>query len=202
MNINHRPEITAAILAGGESRRMQGIDKGLIDLHGRPLISYALDIIKPQVKQIIINANRNLNKYQHYGYPVIKDDYPGFEGPLAGIASCLGEVDTSLMVCIPCDSPVFPADLVDRLYQTLSKENAEICIVDDGDRPQPVFVLMKTTLLDSLQRFLQSGERKTDKWYENHNVVLADFSDKRQLFININTDKELTMAEDYIIENS
>ncbi|MGK0296875.1 MAG: molybdopterin-guanine dinucleotide biosynthesis protein A [Gammaproteobacteria bacterium] len=198
METNYRSKITAVILAGGESRRMQGSDKGLLQLLGRPLIHYGIERIKPQVSEIIINANRNSQLYSEMGYPVIVDNYSGYEGPLAGISACMARTDTEYLACIPCDSPIFPDDLVERLYKSIINNNADISVVHDGNRTQPTFSLIKISLLGSLLDFLKKGHRKIYKWYANHSLVQSDFSDKEFLFLNINTRDDLNNAEVYM----
>ena len=200
MDADYRSQITAGILAGGEARRMGGIDKGLFKLQGKPLISYSIDLIRPQVGEIIINTNRNTTAYCEFGYPLIGDNYPGHEGPLVGIAGCMASAKTAWIVCIPCDSPFLPDDLVERMYQKVQKDNAEICMAHDGEFTQPVFVLLKTSLLNSLHNFLANGERKPDKWYASHRLTTADFSDKPHSFININSQNDITRATDIILK--
>ena len=186
---------TGVILAGGEASRMGGQDKGLIPLNGRPLIEYILAALTPQVEQVIINANRNMDVYGHYGHRVIKDEFDGYCGPLAGMASCLRAVTTPVMVTVPCDSPFVPGDLVARLYQQMQKADAEISVAHNGERLQPVFTMMRNTVLDSLLDFLHGGERKIDKWFARHKIAVADFSGQPDTFLNINTRDELAMVE-------
>ncbi len=183
--------LTALILAGGQARRMAGQDKGMIELNGKPLLQHVLEGIAPQVGYVIINANRNLEHYARYGCPVITDEFAGFQGPLAGMATGLRTVDTPFMVTVPCDSPFISNDLVKRLYLKLVENDADLCVAHDGKRMHPVFLLMKTSLLDSLVNFLKSGERKIDLWFENHKLAVADFSDNPDIFVNINTPDEL-----------
>ena len=184
--------VTAVILAGGKGRRMDSKDKGLVELANRPLIEYVIDVIKPQVKTIILNANRNQEKYSRYGYPVISDELNDFQGPLAGFFSALKNSTTSHIVTLPCDGPLLPDDLVERLLfalndKTVDNKKADIAVAHDGERMQPVYSLIPTTLIASLNTFLNAGERKIDLWYKQHRVALADFSDCPQTFRNINT---------------
>lgn len=193
---------TGVVLAGGQARRMEGQDKGLIELAGSPMVQHILDAIAPQVGKVIINANRNREIYAHYGYPVVADELDGYCGPLAGMASSMRAADTPFMVTVPCDSPFVPGDLVERLYLRLIHEDADISVAHNGERIQPVFVLLKTTLLDSLLNFLKQGERKIDKWFDHHKLAIADFSDKPDTFININTRDELSQIESRLKENN
>jgi molybdenum cofactor guanylyltransferase len=190
-----RQIFTGVVLAGGKASRMGGQDKGLITLNGRPLIEYVLAALTPQVGQVLINANRNHATYAQYGHPVIKDDFDGYCGPLAGMASCLRAATTPVMVTAPCDSPFVPGDLVPRLYQKLQQDNAEISVAHNGERLQPVFTMMRNTVLDSLLDFLRKGERKIDKWFELHKVSVVDFSGQPDTFLNINTRDDLVQVE-------
>lgn len=187
--------ITGIILAGGRARRMGGQDKGLIQLARKPMIEYVLNAIEPQVDAIIINANRNQKVYGKYGYPVVADQIGGYCGPLAGMASGLQAAKTPFIVTAPCDTPLIPDDLVHKLYSILQDEDAEICTAHANGRLQPVFTLMKSELLSSMLDFLNSGERKIDKWFEKHRLAIADFSEQAETFININSAAELAAIE-------
>lgn len=195
-----RQIFTGVILAGGQAQRMGGQDKGLIELNGSPMVQYVLDVIVPQVHKVIINANRNRDIYAHYGHEVIGDEFEGFCGPLAGMASSMRAVDTPFMLTAPCDSPFVPDDLAKRLYLQMIKKDADISVAHDGERIQPVFVLLKASLLDSMLAFLNKGGRKIDKWFEQHNLAVTDFSDKPDTFININNRDDLSMIESKLKE--
>lgn len=190
MNTLSKQDVTAVILAGGKGRRMQGEDKGLVELADRPLIEYVIEAIKPQVKTIIINANRNLPLYSDYGYDVISDTLDNYQGPLAGFFSAMQKATTSHIVTLPCDGPLLASDFVERLIFALNKDNTEIAVAHDGKRMQPVHALIPLGLSASLESYLNSGERKIDLWYKQHNVTLADFSDCEETFRNINTTNE------------
>jgi len=192
----NKHNITAVILAGGKGRRMDGKDKGLVELANRPLIEYVIDAIKPQVETIVINANRNQEQYSQYGYPVISDALLDYQGPLAGFISALKSSTTSHIVTLPCDGPFLPKDLVERLILALTDSEAEIAVAHDGDRMQPVYSLIPTTLINSLSSFLDTGERKIDLWYKQHRVALADFSDCPETFRNINTAEQRDRLQD------
>ena len=190
-----RETITGVILAGGMARRMGGQDKGLVPFSGRPLVDWVLEALSPQVAALVINANRNREIYAGYGYPVIADDIDGFQGPLAGFASTMAVVSTPWIVTLPCDGP-FPAqNLVDRLCSALIGQNADLAVATDGERIQPVYALIPVALAPSLHRFLDSGERKIDRWYAEHRVALADFSDCPDAFANINSARDSERLE-------
>lgn len=191
MNNSANSGITGLILAGGAARRMGGGDKGLTELAGKPLIEYALTRLAPQVDALIINANRNVARYADYGHPVVTDERQGFQGPLAGMASGMKAAETEFMVCAPCDSPLLPEDLVERLFQRLRAQDAELSVAHNGERLQPVFTLMRTALAGSLLAFLDGGGRKIDQWFQRHQLALADFSDQPAAFSNVNSPEEL-----------
>ncbi|MGQ0594166.1 MAG: molybdenum cofactor guanylyltransferase MobA [Gammaproteobacteria bacterium] len=191
-----RATITGVILAGGRATRMGGQDKGLVPLAGKAMVQHVIGALEPQVADIIINANRHPAEYARYGYRVMPDLLEGYCGPLAGIATALRAARTPYIVTTPCDSPFVPADLALRLYRMLSKEAADISIAHDGERLQPVFALIRRSLLDSLLCYLHEGERKVEPWYRQHPHVLCDFSDTPEAFINVNTPADMTVAED------
>lgn len=181
---------TGVILAGGQGRRMGGIDKGLLELQGRPLVEYVLQALQPQVAAILISANRNQARYQQYQHPVISDQLAGYQGPLAGFAAAMQRVNTDYVLTVPCDAPELAPDTVARLFGALQREQAELAVADDGERLQPVHALIPVSLLPSLQSFLAQGNRKIDLWYAQHQMARADFSDCRGMFRNINTPEQ------------
>lgn len=185
-----KDQVTAVVLAGGMARRMGGVDKGWMELNGKPLIRHVLETVQPQVKSCLINANRSLDAYGTLGMPVVCDLEGDFQGPLMGIATGLYHANTDWVLFVPCDSPYLPPNLVGRLLSK-AEEGAEIVVAHDGQRLQPVVSLIKRDLLDSLQATLVKGERKIDRWYALHNMVTADFSDHKEAFVNVNRKDDL-----------
>lgn len=174
---------------------MGGQDKGLVQFSGRPMIEWVIDAVSPQVRTLLLNANRNQDAYARFGYPVIADRNTGFQGPLEGFASALAVARTDWIVSVPCDGP-FPApDLVARLSAALIRDRAEIAVATDGHRMQPVYALIPVALKGSLEDCLSGGERKIDRWYARHRVALADFSDCRDCFANINSPEDSRRLE-------
>ncbi len=178
--------ITGVILAGGQARRMGGVDKGLVPFAGRPLVEWVIEALRPQVGALLINANRNTERYAGYGLEVIADLEPGFQGPLAGIRSAMQAARTPWIVILPCDGPCPAPDLVQRLSLALHDQDAELAVACDGARMQPVHALLPVSLAASLDAFLAGGERKVDLWYARHRLALADLSDRPDCFFNIN----------------
>lgn len=185
-----RHDITGVILAGGLARRMGGTDKGLLRLEGRAMVEHVLAALRPQVGPVLINANRNRDRYESFGYPVVADRLDGYLGPLAGMASGMQAATTPYVVTVPCDSPRIGSDLVARLYRALAREDADVSVAHDGRRMHPVFVLLKRRLLPDLLAFLESGGRKIDVWFTRHKLAIADFSDCADTFINVNNPEE------------
>jgi molybdopterin-guanine dinucleotide biosynthesis protein A len=189
-----RDDITGLILAGGRGSRMGGVDKGLQAHLGMPLAMHALLRLAPQVGELLINANRNLAAYESMGAPVWPDALPDYPGPLAGFLAGLEHCATPYLATVPCDSPLFPEDLVARLAARLDADDAEIAIAatrEDGElRLQPVFCLMRATVMESLVRFTSSGRRKIDAWTATLREIAVEFEDARA-FVNANTLAEL-----------
>ena len=190
-----RLPITAIVLAGGRATRMGGQDKGLVELAGRPMIAHVLAALAPQVEWILVNANRNLDRYAAFGWPVMRDDDTGFLGPLAGLAAGMRAAATPLVMTSPCDCPMLPSDLARRLHAALEASGAEIAVPHDGDRLQPVFALARRGLQPSLAAYLDSGGRKIDRWFEHHQVAEVDFSDQPDAFANVNDPNERRSIE-------
>ena len=197
-------DITGLILAGGRGSRMGGVDKGLQSHRGLPLVQHALQRLGPQVGPLMVNANRNLGTYEALGVPVWPDAEAGYPGPLAGLLVGLMHCETPYLVSVPCDTPNFPVDLVSRLAQALVAEGAELAMAatrepDAQGQPelqrQPVFCLLSSGLTESLAAFLQSGQRKIDRWTAQHRCATVVFDDTAA-FANANTPEELRALQD------
>ena len=184
-------DITGVILAGGRGRRMGGVDKGLQELQGRPMVQWVLERLAPQVGSVLINANQNLPRYAGFGCPVLPDRIPDFAGPLAGLHAALTYAATPLIVTVPCDSPFLPADLVQRLHAALIADKAELAVASAGGRAHRAFCLARRELLPKLEAFLAAGDRKVGLWHASLNVVAVDFDGEAEAFDNINTAEEL-----------
>ena len=190
-----REMISGVVLAGGRGARMGGLDKGLQLFDGVPLALHTLRRLQLQVGPSMLNANRNEDRYLAFGVPVFADTVPDFAGPLAGFITALQHCDTPYLMTVPCDTPLFPADLVARLAQGLVREDADLALAcaPEADaqggwasRAQPVFCLMAQRLLPSLTRFVEGGGRKIDAWTASNKCVLVPFDDAGA-FTNANT---------------
>ncbi|MBN3767366.1 molybdenum cofactor guanylyltransferase MobA [Burkholderia sp. Ac-20365] len=198
-----RESITGLLLAGGRGMRMGGADKGLQTLHGEPLALHVMRRLSPQTGPLLISANRHVERYADLGAPfhatVISDTLPDFPGPLAGLLAGLRTARTPFVLSAPCDTPGFPADLADRLATALEANDGSIATVTTTDSQgetsiHPVFALVRTSLADDLEGFLQAGERKVRTWYARHKAVEVAFPDERT-FYNINSLQELADLE-------
>lgn len=174
---------------------MGGVDKGLKLLRGKPMAAWVIERLAPQVDEILINANQNIESYARLGYRVIPDRIAGFAGPLAGLHRGLAEAAHDIIATAPCDSPFLPRDLVARLRGALERENAELTVARTGDQPHPVFCLCRKSVLSGLTEFLAGGGRKIDAWYSRLKVAEVRFDDEAAAFSNVNTEAELTAFE-------
>lgn len=205
----HPNDITGLVLAGGRGSRMGGLDKGLQNFNGTPLALHTLLRLQLQagslVGELMVNANRNLSAYEAFGAPVWPDSLSDFAGPLAGFMVGLERCETPYLLTVPCDTPLFPLDLAQRLAQAFDDEQTEIAMAaareaDGMIRTQPVFCLMRVDLLESLVAFTQAGGRKIDRWTDQHRTQVVAFDlpgDDARAFCNTNT-----LAELHALENT
>jgi len=181
------------ILSGGLGRRVNGADKGLLVWRDCTLIEAAIDCLQPQVVDIVINANRNLDRYQRLGFPVVSDTLDDFQGPLAGVLAALPHCTQQTVVVIPCDSPQLPRQLVRRLLQPLQDDAVDLSYAHDGERAQYLLTAIRARCLPSLQGYLAEGGRSVRGWHSQLNCAVVDFSDCREQLLNLNenqTDKK------------
>ena len=183
--------VTGLVLAGGQGSRMGGVDKGLQEFRGKPMVAHVIERLAPQVDELIINANRNVDEYSRFGRRVIADEIAGFAGPLAGFERGLAHASGTLVATVPCDSPFLPHDLVARLRGALNAAGADVAVAKTGAQAHPVFCLLRRSLHESLRDFLAGGQRKIDRWYATHKVIEVPFDDEAGAFANINTREEL-----------
>lgn len=188
-------DISAVILAGGRATRMGGVDKGLVEIAGRPMVEWVVQRLSPQVSEIVVNANRSQQVYQQLGMRVVSDTVPDYQGPLAGMASAMTAVRTPWLLTVPCDSPFLPDVLVERFGRVVGDDDTCVVTAHDGVRLQPVFNLMHVSFESGIHEFLASGERKIDRWFSQIEHRTVDFADLPDTFININTPQERLEAE-------
>jgi len=185
--------LTGVILAGGRATRMGGEDKGLLLLNNKCLIEYIIATLRPQVHNLLISANRHQSRYAELsqGGRVLADTFGHYDGPLAGMATCLQEATTDYVLFVPCDTPFLSPHLASRLYTQLIAQQADLSVATDGQRNHPVIALLKRSLLPSLLKFLDTPDRKISHWYAQHHIAHTDFSDIPDTLLNINTPQDL-----------
>ncbi len=188
-------KVSGVVLAGGLARRMRQQDKGLVPYRGRPMVDYALRALSEVAEQVLINANRNLERYRKFGYPVISDGNQRFEGPLAGIVAAMNAVDAAILLVMPCDSPLVQPRHLRHLLKALEEEGADAAVAFDGERLHPVLLALHTGLKANLETYLASGERKVERWLRQHRIVCVDFSGEPEIFANVNTLEDLTALQ-------
>ena len=167
------PSVSGLILAGGQGSRMGGRDKGLVNYLGQPLVDHVIDRIAPQVDELLISANRNLDDYARRGYRVITDSLPGFQGPLAGVLAGLQASAHEWMLVVPCDMPHLPEDLVQRLLA--ASEGVAMAVADDGMRLHPAVMLIHARLENALAAYLAAGRRSVHGFQESAGFARAVF---------------------------
>jgi molybdopterin-guanine dinucleotide biosynthesis protein len=185
--------ISGCVLAGGLSRRM-GKDKAWLKLYGKPLIQHTLDMLGSNVATILLSANHNLDLYKSLNLHIVSDEEPGYQGPLMGLLSALRAIDTEWLVFAPCDLPHLPTDTVERLVLAQIESNAHLIIATDQMRIQPLVGLVNKSLINSLENFLLSGERKVESWISSQIHAKACFGDALNAFSNINTKDDFEAA--------
>ncbi len=184
--------ITGFILAGGRGSRMGYQNKGLVLFRQQPMVAWVRQRLQPQVDDLVINANRDQEKYQQIHPRVVSDIEPGFQGPLAGIYTGLSLIEAgSYLMVVPCDNPRIPRDLVTRLYAAIQGKNENIAAVHDGRYRQPAYCLLQQSYLDNLLAFLNAGQNKLGLWLSQNKVHWVDFSDQSDCFVNINSREDL-----------
>lgn len=190
------PLISGMILSGGRATRMGGVDKGLVNLHGKPLIAHVIARLVPQVNELFINANRSLDQYKNFGYPVFADENQNFSGPLAGFQLALKHASHDYVCIVPCDSPFLPSNLVQKLFAALMENDADIAVAASDQHSHPVFCLCKKNVLPSLEGFINSGQAKVSAWQKSLHYVEVDFTEPNgngatKAFLNLNTLEDL-----------
>ncbi|MFM5558042.1 MULTISPECIES: molybdenum cofactor guanylyltransferase MobA [Aeromonas] len=185
--------VSAVILAGGRATRMGGDDKGWVPLAGKPLIVHVLERLRPQVDEVLINANRSEERYRTLA-PVIGDAQADFQGPLAGMQAGLAAARHDWVLFVPCDGPALPRDLMARFRAAMTPQS-ELVVAHDGQHLQPVVALLHRALLPSLQLALAEGERKTGAWFARHRMTVVPFADAPDAFVNLNSPAELAAYE-------
>lgn len=187
-------EISAIVLAGGQGRRMGGQDKGLIELAGRPLIELTLERIAPQADEVLISANRHLERYARFGHRVVADGQAEYLGPMAGIYAAGQAAQGEWLLVAPCDAPFLPTDLARRLLAEVQRTGARLVRAADAGQTHYTTLLMHRSLLPDLGQHLSTGKLKLQAWQNEHDSATLVFTDAHA-FVNINTPDDLARAK-------
>ena len=196
--IPDKDTITGLVLAGGQGRRMGGRDKGLIEFDGREMVAWVLDALRPQVRDVMISANRNIDRYSRSGARVIADMEQDYAGPLAGLSAGLHAAGTPYLAVVPCDGPFVPTNLVSRLATAFGNGDLEIAEAHDGEKLHPTFALLDKKVLPDMDAYLAGGGRKVQEFYFMRKFASVDFSDCPDAFLNINTPEDMQYAHSNI----
>lgn len=184
--------IYGLILAGGEGRRMGGVDKAFLPLAGRPLIAHAIDRLGPQVEELAISANGDPARFAGFGLPVLADQ--ARQGPLSGVLAGLRwarAAGADAVVSVPVDTPFLPGDLVPRLWLA---GDGGAAVAEAGGRTHPACGVWPVALADDLAAWLVAGEARVMGFAARHGAARAGFSDANA-FLNLNAPDDLARAE-------
>ena len=187
--------LTVVVLAGGKGSRLEGQDKGLITWQGRPFIEHVLHTIESVTSNIIVNANRHLDRYRQHGYPVITDDIEGYAGPLAGMLTALKSVQTPYVLTLPCDAPLVEQDIIGMFCRKHAQEQQLLYVAETEDGLQPVYAMIHHSLVDNMQDYLDQGNRKTRDWMLANDACKVKFIRHGNSFLNVNTTDDLQLLE-------
>ncbi|MGU3494948.1 molybdenum cofactor guanylyltransferase MobA [Xanthobacteraceae bacterium A53D] len=192
--------LTGLILAGGLGRRMGGVDKALVDLAGRPLLSHVLDRLAPQVDQILLSANGPPERFAAFGLKVMPDTLPDHPGPLAGVLAGMEALaghlpDHALLLSVPADAPLIPADLAARLLAARQAAGSVMAHATSGGRDHPVVALWPLGLRHVLRAYLEAGERRVYGFIRQQGSTPTDWACAGyDPFQNVNTPEDVAHA--------
>ncbi len=165
-------QFSCIILAGGEGKRVGGVDKGLIEYKNKALVEHVIDAVKPQIDDLVISANRNAEHYKRYSKKIIADSSKQCLGPLAGISAALPHCCHNHVLVVPCDTPFLPHNIIE---QFLSKRcDADLYIAESNHKLQPV-LLIQQKLCDSINQALDAGELRLMHWVKTHQPEIIPF---------------------------
>ena len=191
-----KEDVSVAILAGGKSSRMEGEDKGLLSFNGKLVLSRIISIANEFSSDVFVIANNNLKEYEKIHKLVYTDILDDFQGPLSGIYTALKKCKTHKLVVLPCDGPFINKAYFETLL--IHAGNSSIKVIKTGDRLQPVYACIDSSLANNLQEFLQSGERKIDKWYTSCGFDEVLFNHDNEMFLNINSKEDIEINKELI----
>ncbi len=184
-------KVDAGIIAGGSGTRMGGADKGLLECQGEVFVARIAQRLRPFCDRLIINCNRNSDRYARWADQLVGDGTLERDGPLAGLKVLLETSRADYLLVCPCDTPRIPADYGRRMLQTLAQHPDQLVAVKAGARIHPLHLLLPTHLHTDIAAFLAVGERRMMGWLARQPVVYCDFSAQPEDFANVNSPEEL-----------
>ena len=180
-------DTTGLILAGGAGRRVGGRDKGLLTWRGAPMAAQVAQRLRPQVARLLISCNRNTDYYATLADATVADSRRDFQGPLAGIEAAIPQLTGKFLVIVPCDTPLLPTDLAERLVGALlACPETDISYVHDGEREQYLCAAIRVRVLPGLGTYLDEGHRTVRHWYARQRCDAVDCSAQGGCFANFN----------------
>lgn len=186
--------ISAVVLAGGLSRRLGGEDKGLIELEGLPLAAWVAERLRARVGEVLLNANRSLDRYAGIGYTVVPDTLSDHPGPLAGVIAAALTARQPWLLSAPCDAPFLPLDLAERLHRHALASDAPLARAADETGTHYAVMLVHRELIPDLRAFVAAGGRQVQTWQARHACATVMFDDDPYAFLNVNTPEDLRLA--------
>ncbi len=183
-------EVTGLILAGGRGARLGGADKGLLPLTSQPLVQHVFERLAPQVRTVLLSANRNHARYRALGFAPLDDGPYPYAGPLAGLRAGLRACDTPWLLAVACDLPRLPLDLCARLLAAAPRKDARARVPFDGTRHQYACVLLPASALAAIEDNLKNGRHSLQALFATTGWLSVDFSrdaQRQDAFANLNT---------------
>lgn len=186
-----RLDVTGLVLAGGQGQRMGGQDKGWVEFRQRPMVEYAVQLLRPEVSTLLISCNRNIPRYSELADLTIADELEGYQGPLAGIQAALRVCKTDNLLVVPCDTPLLSEQIIGRLLAVAKAHPRHICVLSETDWWHPLHTVIPVEFAASLDRWLEEGRRGVQGWMRQHPFVEVDVSDLASQLQNLNSPDEL-----------
>ncbi|WP_019621893.1 molybdenum cofactor guanylyltransferase MobA [Amphritea japonica] len=183
------------ILAGGEGRRMEGRDKGLVVFQSQPMVAHTVELVRPIAARIVISCNRHLPEYADLADQVVEDALEGFQGPLAGIHAGLKVCQSDQVLILPCDTPLLELPLIKRLLVSAKESPQGITVLSEGDKLHPLHAVIPLSLAGDLESWLAGGQRAVQRWMRIHPMQMLDAGDASEQLSNLNTLQALEALE-------
>ncbi len=187
------PACSILLLAGGRGQRMGGLDKGLVDFHGLPLIAHLQRLTRPLTDDLIISCNRNQDSYAPYADQLVSDDNPDFCGPLAGIRAGLAAAKHAWLLVLPCDAPLVDLPLLQAMHRLAQQEQKPL-MLRRGAQWEPLFSLLPTRIAPAVELAWHAGKRSPRQVFEAQGAIYLDVAEDDHRLANLNTPQLLAQT--------